>query len=1545
VQNLFRVQRRFSSSRLLAAKALVVSACLAAPHGALASAPAADDACNTPAYGSADSWDSLNGGYGFSPWQVIPPAGDSYSGAFIGDANGNGGGGGPGINCAGGAAWGLYANGGTEALALRPFMDGGLIAGQRFSIDVDNGYIDGPYSSNNVSEIQLLDAAGQMRFGFHFRGGASEYQVFDASSESFERGTGVPFTDGGLRLAFTRGDGETYSLRIVRLANATTTTLTGVLGGTAGTAVDRLLLVHRNAGPGIASDSYFNNLAISCEGQPSAPTVGSDSPRCEGQDLHLTAGGTAGAVYHWTGPAGFVSSEQNPTVRGVTPANAGSYGVNVTVNGCASATASTAVTVVAAPAQPAPTNDGPACTGGALHLFANTTANAYTWTGPGGFTSSERNPTIYGATAANAGTYNLVVSVNDCTSPMGSTTASVVPGGMTWPSDITIEIGSSPAPTNTGAAVAWGACGAGPVITYADQLQNGECPVVGIVTRSWSAEYDGGATLRGTQVITIVHTDGPTLLGVPSNATVECDAVPLPVNVMAEDAGGFEQGVSTMGLILYYDFDSNDGKVAVDDSGHGNDGSISNAVFTSSGYRGSAYYFDGNGDYIRVQNAPELDASRFTLTAWVKALSAGTASAPRGLFGKHQSSYDEQAYWLYMDGSGLSSLMWGAGTPGPIGTAAGPFLGVWKMVTMTFDGTQQQLYVNDQLIGQRTVPSYSGNTLDLLIGAGEYDFDYDFGGGRPSLWWHGYIDEVRAYDRALTSNEVSRLYVGLTGNAVFAEHSDGDCPRVITRTWTAIDSCGNSTTATQLIQVVDTQRPVLAGVPPDLSLQCENGVPVAARVTAADNCTPMTEPDFSEAETIEDHVEVIRRTWTATDACGNSTTAVQVITVHDTTPPVLLGVPADVTVDAGLVPPPAVVTAEDDCGFEHDLPPGAGLVLCYDFDTDHGNVVPDGTGHGHTGFVDGATYTANGHRGGAYYFDGMDDQITVPNTAWLRSSRFTVSAWAHSLDANVTGLPRGVIGKHQAGFNNNSFWIYQDASGLNAQLWSIGEVGQISTPPEPIIDRWTLVTMTYDGTNQRFFVDGELTGEREVHGYAGDGRDMLIGAGEFTFNGGEPSRWWHGYVDDVRFYERALSPDEVEDLHEDTQARHESIPVQFSATTNNTRPAVITRTWTATDLGGNSVSREQRITVIALAPPELSGQGADATIACPALPVFSPPSATGGCDERPVVSFEDAVKPGACAGSYSVTRTWTAVDSCGNTSAPVSQTITVNDTTPPVIVCPSNQIVVAAGIPAVIKPPRSDDDDRDHNHCDKPGNSRKDSAKGRDDDRDSCGNDHHGDRGHECAHAHGCDGAVVFTEPTVTDACSDATVTCDPPSGSELEPGAHTIRCTAVDACGNTSTCSFVVTVLPRLRIEFDHGSLDDDNVADNIETDRDEANEFKVKSKIPHKVRLRDCSGRDVTASLGARVTVKLDVTLRRYTAAGNSELVADLPEKYSGTGRAGGVMELTGGAFHYNLDTTGYPAGTIKNSTFIRSDVTVTYKDAAGVVAGEEDAWLESK
>jgi hypothetical protein len=144
----------------------------------------------------------------------------------------------------------------------------------------------------------------------------------------------------------------------------------------------------------------------------------------------------------------------------------------------------------------------------------------------------------------------------------------------------------------------------------------------------------------------------------------------------------------------------------------------------------------------------------------------------------------------------------------------------------------------------------------------------------------------------------------------------GPCPQeqVVLRTWTAEDGCGNLTIVGQRVDVVDEGPPALSGVPADVVVTCD-AVPPPASPTASDTCDPAPSIVLTETETPGPcpSERTILRSWEARDACGRSTTLAQRIDVVDDGPPRLVGVPGDVTVDCGAVPPPAAVTAEDGC--------------------------------------------------------------------------------------------------------------------------------------------------------------------------------------------------------------------------------------------------------------------------------------------------------------------------------------------------------------------------------------------------------------------------------------------------------------------------------------------------------------------------------------------------------------------------------------------------------------------------------------------------------
>jgi len=112
------------------------------------------------------------------------------------------------------------------------------------------------------------------------------------------------------------------------------------------------------------------------------------------------------------------------------------------------------------------------------------------------------------------------------------------------------------------------------------------------------------------------------------------------------------------------------------------------------------------------------------------------------------------------------------------------------------------------------------------------------------------------------------------------------CPgsTTYTKRWGAVDNCGNPTTADQTIVVLDTTGPDFE-VPADLDLACGDATPAPVTdIVATDNCDPngiavvFVGAEISPAGAEDCEARTMTRTWTATDACDNTTTKTQTIT-------------------------------------------------------------------------------------------------------------------------------------------------------------------------------------------------------------------------------------------------------------------------------------------------------------------------------------------------------------------------------------------------------------------------------------------------------------------------------------------------------------------------------------------------------------------------------------------------------------------------------------------------------------------------------------------
>lgn len=144
-----------------------------------------------------------------------------------------------------------------------------------------------------------------------------------------------------------------------------------------------------------------------------AATVSSNNPVCLGNQLQLSASG--GNSYSWSGPAGFMSSAQNPVINEVMPINTGTYTVTITdLNNCTSLYQET----ISANAQPivSISSNSPVCIGGQVNLSSGI-GSSYLWSGPNGFSSTSQNPIIISSQPAQSGSYTVTVTEsNGCTS-------------------------------------------------------------------------------------------------------------------------------------------------------------------------------------------------------------------------------------------------------------------------------------------------------------------------------------------------------------------------------------------------------------------------------------------------------------------------------------------------------------------------------------------------------------------------------------------------------------------------------------------------------------------------------------------------------------------------------------------------------------------------------------------------------------------------------------------------------------------------------------------------------------------------------------------------------------------------------------------------------------------------------------------------------------------------------------------------------------------------------------------------------------------------
>ena len=491
------------------------------------------------------------------------------------------------------------------------------------------------------------------------------------------------------------------------------------------------------------------------------------------------------------------------------------------------------------------------------------------------FRDSNGNGTSDTCEARGGYASNPVFLTNNLTGINVTLTNESTPPALTLPSNRTVECSASTNPTNTGQATATDNCDASPAVAYTDTVVSASCADAASIARRWTATDAFGNVAVATQVITKVDTTAPVFTFIPPDVTNTCETGAYP---------------SVTGYPTATD----------------------NCDATSSPPTGSALLWINEFHYDNT----DTDEFEFIELAGVEGVDLGNYEI--ALY----SGSDGQVYRT----NALSGVITNEGCGYGFVSIEYPVDGI-QNETATPDGIA--LVTNGSIV---QFISYEGAfTASNGPAAGLTSVDVGVDEDPPasngySLRLTGTGNTYSAFSWASPATNSAGLLnqgqiISPCGNGPQIAHVDttngGVHQKIVTRLWTASDNCGNSTTATQHITLLDTNIPTFVSVPSNVTVECD-AVPVAWPdvVDDCDVVVTVTVHDVSNQATngaCSNYAYTITRTWTALDLSGNSNTASQIITVQDTTPPVLTGIPADETAPSNAIPAWSAPTALDNC--------------------------------------------------------------------------------------------------------------------------------------------------------------------------------------------------------------------------------------------------------------------------------------------------------------------------------------------------------------------------------------------------------------------------------------------------------------------------------------------------------------------------------------------------------------------------------------------------------------------------------------------------------
>jgi fibronectin type 3 domain-containing protein len=737
--------------------------------------------------------------------------------------------------------------------------------------------------------------------------------------------------------------------------------------------------------------------------------------------------------------------------------------------------------------------------------------------------------------------------------------------------------------------------------------------------------------------------------------------------VIAEDGAGNlsqpsnEASATVLGgpPVASYGFDAGSGATTADQSGHGNNGTISNATWAATGKFGKALSFNGTNASVSVPDSASLDLTTgMTLEAWVNPT---VSSGFRTLVVKEQPGNLVYGVYSSSDTNRPQSQVTVGGTARLLnGTATLP-TGTWSHVAATYDGTTQRLYVNGTQVSTLAVSgSIATSNSPLKIG----------GNSIWSEWFNGLIDEVRVYDRPLSAAEI-------TADMNTSITSPDGVPPSAPGTLSATGGLGSVSlswgAATDNVGVVkyNVHRSTTSGFTPSAANRIaqptgttytDSGLAAGtyyykvtaedaagnvgppsneASATATSDTIPPTAPTNLTANASNGQVALA---WGASsDAGGIARYNVHRSTTTGFTPTAANRIAQPTGTSYNDVGVPAgtyyyKVTAEDPAGNVSQPSNEASATLqapppvaAYGFDAGSGTTAADQSGNGNNGTITNATWAATGKFGKALSFNGTNASVSVPDTASLDlTSGMTIEGW---VNPNSASGYRTMIVKEMPGDLVYGLYANSDTNRPESQV-RIGTPRLLAGTAAVPTGTWTHLAATYDGTTERLFVNGTQVSSLAVAGTITTSTSPLKIGGNSIW-----SEWFNGLIDEVRVYNRALSAAEIQaDMN---------TSISPSDTQPPSAPGTLTATGTLTTAQLSWGAATDNVGVVRY------------NVHRSTTPNFTP-TAANRIAQPTGTSYTDTV----AAGTYYYKVT--AEDAAGNVGPPSNEaTATVGDTAPP----------------------------------------------------------------------------------------------------------------------------------------------------------------------------------------------------------------------------------------------------------------------------------------